>query len=130
MITKGSVAKFAYMLSDDDGRVIESNKGELPITYKHGERQIIPWIEIGLLGLEVNEEKRICAQPEDACGPVNPEGFKEVAGSEVPAVSLHVGAMLRALSAEGRQHFTAMNLQFDPRVCENLLLYHSLGWIS
>src|SRR5258706_10945343 len=81
MITNGSVVNFEYTLSDDDGKVIESNKGEEPITYTHGEHQIIPGLEMGLLGMEVNEEKRICVQPEDGYGPINPEGFKEVARS-------------------------------------------------
>lgn len=101
MITKGSVVNFEYTLSDDDGKVIESNKGEEPITYTHGEHQIIPGLETGLLGMKVNEERRICVQPEDGYGPVNPEGFKEVARSEIPAESLQVGAMLHARGPEG-----------------------------
>ncbi|HEX9453671.1 MAG TPA: FKBP-type peptidyl-prolyl cis-trans isomerase, partial [Candidatus Binatia bacterium] len=51
MITNGSVVNFEYTLSDDDGKVIESNKGEEPITYTHGEHQIIPGLEMGLLGM-------------------------------------------------------------------------------
>jgi FKBP-type peptidyl-prolyl cis-trans isomerase SlyD len=113
MITKGSVVNFEYTLSDEDGKVIESNKGEEPITYTHGERQIIPGLEMGLLGMEVHEEKRICVQPKDAYGPVNPEGFKEVPKGEVPADSLQVGAMLHARGPDG-EDFSVRVLEVKP----------------
>lgn len=113
MITKGSVVNFEYTLSDEDGKVIESNKGEKPITYTHGEHQIIPGLETGLLGMEVNEEKRICVQPEDGYGPVNPDGFKEVSKNEIPAESLQVGALLRARGPEG-EDFSVRILDVKP----------------
>jgi FKBP-type peptidyl-prolyl cis-trans isomerase SlyD len=113
MITKGSVVNFEYTLSDDDGKVIESNKGEEPVTYTHGERQIIPGLETGMLGMEVNEEKRICVQPEDAYGSLNPDGFKEVSKSEIPADSLRVGAMLHARGPEG-EDFSVRVIEVKP----------------
>ena len=101
MITNGSVVSFEYTLSDDNGKVLESNKGEEPVTYTQGEHQIIPGLEKGLSGMAVNDEKKICVQPEDAYGPVNPEGFKEVSRNEIPAQGLEVGNMLHARGPRG-----------------------------
>jgi len=101
MIKNGSVVNFEYTLSDDNGRVLESNKGEEPVTYTHGENRIIPGLERGLSEMEINEEKRIRVEPEEAYGAVNPDGFKEVSKSELPPQSLQVGTMLHARGPNG-----------------------------
>jgi FKBP-type peptidyl-prolyl cis-trans isomerase 2 len=101
MIINGSVVSFEYTLCDDSGVVIESNRGEEPVTYTQGEHQIIPGLENGFLGMKVNEEKRIRVQPEEAYGPVDPAAFKEVSRSEIPAQALKVGTMLRAHGSKG-----------------------------
>jgi FKBP-type peptidyl-prolyl cis-trans isomerase SlyD len=106
MIKKGSVVSFEYTLSDDNGKVVESNKGKSPITYTHGQREIIPGLEKGLSGMEVNEEKSIRVQPEEAYGPVDPKGFKEVPKTEIPAAGLKVGATLSARDPKGEDHVT------------------------
>lgn len=101
MIKAGSVVKFEYTLSDDSGTILESNKGEEPITYTHGEHQIIPGLENGLVGMAVNEEKKLRVEPEDAYGPVNPQGFTEIPKSEVPEGNLNVGNVLHARGPKG-----------------------------
>lgn len=104
MIKKGSVVSFEYTVSDDSGKVIESNKGKGPVTYTHGKREIIPRLEEGFAEMEVNEEKSIRVQPEEAYGPVDPKGFKEVPKSDVPPVGLKVGATLTARDPKGEDH--------------------------
>jgi FKBP-type peptidyl-prolyl cis-trans isomerase SlyD len=101
MIKKGSVVSFEYTLLDDNGKVVESNKGKGPITYTHGQHEIIPALEKGLSEMEVNEEKSIRLQPEEAYGPVDPKGFKEVPKNDVPPAGLKVGTALRAKGPEG-----------------------------
>jgi FKBP-type peptidyl-prolyl cis-trans isomerase SlyD len=101
MIKNGSVVSFEYTLSDENGKLIESNKGEEPVTYTHGQHQIIPGLEKGLSGMDMNQEKNIRVQPEEAYGPVDPKGFKEVAKTEIPAQGLKVGTMLHARGPKG-----------------------------
>jgi FKBP-type peptidyl-prolyl cis-trans isomerase SlyD len=101
MVKTGSVVSFEYTLSDENGKFIESNKGEAPVTYTHGRHQIIPGLESCLSGMAINEEKRICVQPEDAYGPVDPEGFKEVSKNEIPVEGLEVGNTLHARGPRG-----------------------------
>jgi FKBP-type peptidyl-prolyl cis-trans isomerase SlyD len=94
MITSGSVVSFEYTLSDENGEVLSSNKGKDPITYTHGRREIIPGLEKALDGMDVNEKKSIQVEPEEAYGPVDPNGFKEVPKGSVPAAGLKVGTPL------------------------------------
>jgi FKBP-type peptidyl-prolyl cis-trans isomerase SlyD len=104
MIENGSLVRFEYTLSDETGKVLQSNKGKEPITYTHGQREVIPGLEKGLSGMEVNEEKSFCVQPEEGYGPVDPEAFKEVPKTEIPAAALKVGTALSARGEEGENH--------------------------
>jgi FKBP-type peptidyl-prolyl cis-trans isomerase SlyD len=101
MIKKGSVVSFEYTLLEDNGKVIESNQGQDPVTYTHGQQEIIPGLEKNFSEMEVNEEKSIRLQPEEAFGPVDPNRFQEVSKTEVPAAGLKVGATLTARSSKG-----------------------------
>jgi FKBP-type peptidyl-prolyl cis-trans isomerase SlyD len=101
MIRDGSVVRFEYTLSGDNGEVIESNKGKDPVTYTHGQHEVIPGLEKGLSGMKVNEEKSIRVQPEEAYGPVDAKAFKEVPKTKIPAAALEVGTPLSARGSEG-----------------------------
>ena len=101
MIRNGSVVRFEYTLSGENGEVIQSNKGKDPVIYTHGQHEVIPGLEKELSGMKVNEQKNICLQPEEAYGPVDPKGFKEVPKTEIPAAALKVGTPLSARSSEG-----------------------------
>ena len=101
MIRNGSVVRFEYTLSGENGEVIESNKGKDPVTYTHGQHEVIPGLEKELSGMKINEEKNICLQPEEAYGAVDPKGFKEVPKTEIPAAAIEVGTPLSARSSEG-----------------------------
>ncbi|MBI2359762.1 MAG: peptidylprolyl isomerase [Deltaproteobacteria bacterium] len=102
VIKDGSVVSFEYTLSDEKGEVIESNKGKKPMTYTHGESQIIPGLEKELSGMSEGAEKNIRVKPEDAYGPVNPQAFQEVPREKLPAEAQKVGAALMARSPQGQ----------------------------
>jgi FKBP-type peptidyl-prolyl cis-trans isomerase 2 len=104
MIEDGSLVRFEYTLSDDNGNVLQSNKGKDPVAYTHGQSEVIPGLEKGLSGMEVNDEKSFCVQPEEGYGPVDPQAFKEVPKSEIPAGALTVGAALSVRGREGENH--------------------------
>jgi FKBP-type peptidyl-prolyl cis-trans isomerase SlyD len=103
MIKNGSVVSFEYTLSDHNGQLIESNRGEEPVKYTHGAHQIIPGLEKSFLGMEINEEKSIRVEPEEAYGPVDPDSFKEVPKNEIPAGALKKGTMLQARGPGGEE---------------------------
>lgn len=101
MIRNGSQVSFEYTLSDQSGNLIQSNRGKDPISYTHGENQIIPGLEKALAGMEVNEEKSVRVEPEEAYGPVDPTSFKEVPKKDIPSAALQVGTPLNARAPSG-----------------------------
>src|SRR5207249_1605726 len=101
MIINGSVVSFEYTVSDDNGNVLQSNRGKSPVTYTHGREEIVPGLERGLAGMEVNETKNIRLQPQEAYGQVNPEAFTEVPKEQVPVSELQAGTILSARGSQG-----------------------------
>jgi FKBP-type peptidyl-prolyl cis-trans isomerase SlyD len=102
-IEKGSTVQLEYTLKDDAGTVLDSNKGQSPLTYTQGEQQIMPGLEKQLVGLHAGEEKKVVLKPEEAYGPVDPSAQTEVPKNLLPPEALTVGARLLARNATGEQ---------------------------
>ena len=101
-IHQGSVVSFDYILSDQDGKVLETSQGKQPMTYTHGKGEIIPGLERELSGMKAGEEKKVQVKPEDGYGPVNPQAFQEVAKEKIPPEALKVGTVLMAQGPRGQ----------------------------
>lgn len=102
VIEDGSVVAFEYTLSDENGKVIDSNKDKDPLTYTQGKGEIIPGLENELLGMEIGGQKNVVVQPEDGYGPIDPKAFREVPKEKLPPESLKVGTTLIAKNSQGR----------------------------
>lgn len=100
-VQNGSTVSVEYTLSDEKGKVIESNKGKEPLKYTHGQNQMIPGFEKELAGMKVGGQKRFRLKPEDGYGPVDPKAFREVPKAELPPEALKVGTTLIAKDAQG-----------------------------
>jgi len=100
-VQNGSTVSVEYTLSDEKGKVIESNKGKEPLKYTHGQNQMISGFEKELAGMKVGGQKRFRLKPEDGYGPVDPKAFREVPKAELPPEALKVGTTLIAKDAQG-----------------------------
>lgn len=100
-IATGSTVRLEYILTDDAGTVLDSNKGREPLTYTQGEQQIIPGLELALAGLLAGDEKQVTVKPEDGYGPIDPAAQAEVPKETLPADALTVGTRLMARSPDG-----------------------------
>lgn len=103
VVKDGSVVSLQYSLSEENGSLIESNKGKDPLKYTHGSKQIVPGLEKELTGMKVGGEKRVKVKPEDAYGLVNPKAFQEVPKEQIPANGMKVGAQLAAKGPQGQE---------------------------
>jgi FKBP-type peptidyl-prolyl cis-trans isomerase 2 len=103
VVKDGSVVSLQYSLSEEDGKLIESNKGKDPLKYTHGSKQIVPGLEKELTGMKVGGEKRVTVKPEDAYGVVNSKAFQEVPKEQIPVNGLKVGATLAAKGPQGQE---------------------------
>jgi len=65
-IENGSTVHLEYTLKDDTGAVLDSNKGRSPITFTHGQRQLVPGLEKALNGMHPGEEKQVTVKPRRA----------------------------------------------------------------
>jgi FKBP-type peptidyl-prolyl cis-trans isomerase SlyD len=101
MIEAGKTVGFEYTLSLDDGSVVQSNKGAEPLTYVHGESQILPALEQQLEGLGIDDQKAVKLAAEDAYGDVKEEAFQEVPAEQIPENARQVGAQLSAQGYNG-----------------------------
>jgi FKBP-type peptidyl-prolyl cis-trans isomerase SlyD len=102
-IEQGSTVQLEYTLKDEAGTVLDTNKGAAPLTYTHGERQIIPGLEKQLAGLHTGDEKKIVLKPEDGYGTVDPSAHTEVDKNLLPKEALTVGSRLMARTATGEE---------------------------
>lgn len=102
VVKTGAVVSLEYTLSDEKGKVIESNKGKEPLKYTQGQNQIVPGLEKEIAGMKVGGEKHVQVKPEDGYGTVNPKAFQEVPKEKIPSEGLKAGATLTARSTEGQ----------------------------
>ena len=98
-ISSGSVVGIDYSLHLGDGKVIDQSSPGEPMTYLHGEGQIVPGLESALEGLGVGESRKVVVAPDQGYGVRDPRGLQEVPRSAFPA-DLEVRPGLE-LTAEG-----------------------------
>ena len=102
-IENGSMVHLEYTLSDDAGKVIDTNKGQQPLTYTQGNRQLMAGLENQLAGLRAGQEKKVVLKPDEAFGLIDPSAQTEVPKDALPPESLVVGAQLMARNAAGEE---------------------------
>ena len=99
-IKPGSRVGIEYTLTDEGGKVLDSNKGQEPFTYTHGERQIVPGLESALAGKRAGDVTKVTVKPEDGYGKIDPKAQIEVGKERVPA-DIKVGSELTGSTANG-----------------------------
>jgi FKBP-type peptidyl-prolyl cis-trans isomerase SlyD len=102
-IEPGSTVHLEYTLRDDAGALLDSNKGQSPLTYTQGDRQLLHGLERQLAGMHAGEERHVVLAPEEAFGPVDPAAQAEVSKDALPAGALVVGTRLVAQTAAGER---------------------------
>ena len=101
-IQAGSKVKFDYTLTVD-GKVIESSEGKAPLEYTHGQGMIIPGLEKALEGLKVGQTTKVTVPPEEAYGPVNPQGVLDLPKSQLaPGAQAVQGSILTVQNKDGQ----------------------------
>jgi FKBP-type peptidyl-prolyl cis-trans isomerase SlyD len=101
-IANGSVVGIDYSLHLGDGQVVDSSQPGDPLTYLHGEGQIVPGLESALEGLEVGDKKQVVVAPAEGYGEHDPRGVQEVPlGAFPPGFSPQVGMELTAEGQDG-----------------------------
>lgn len=67
-ISKGKVVSVDYTLTDDSGRVLDTNRGHGPLLYLHGVGGIVPGLERALEGRSPGDRLKVKVEPHEAYG--------------------------------------------------------------
>ena len=101
-IEKGSVVAIDYSLHLGDGKVIDASAPGDPLTYLHGEGQIVPGLEQALEGLASGDARQVVVSPEDGYGTHDPQAVQEVPRTAFPKeIRPEVGMELMAQGPGG-----------------------------
>jgi FKBP-type peptidyl-prolyl cis-trans isomerase SlyD len=67
-VTKDTVVSIEYELTNEQGIILDSNKGFAPIEYVQGSGNIVAAVEQALVGCKINENKLVTVLPEQGFG--------------------------------------------------------------
>lgn len=67
-IAKNTVVSVHYTLTNDEGEVLDTSRGDTALTYLHGAGNIIKGLEKALTGKTAGDTLTITIEPEDAYG--------------------------------------------------------------
>ena len=80
MIKKGSRVKLHYTLTVDN-ETVDSSRNREPLSYVHGEGQVVRGLEEQLEGMKAGETTTATIAPDKAYGPRRPDALQKVARS-------------------------------------------------
>jgi FKBP-type peptidyl-prolyl cis-trans isomerase SlyD len=101
-VEKGSTVAIDYTLKVE-GKVVDSSQGSGPLSYVHGQGQLVPGLEKELSGLKAGEKRSVTVDPESGYGAVDPNAFVEVSRAQLPPdVMPQPGQALRGMGPDGQ----------------------------
>ncbi len=101
-IEKGRVVDIDYSLHLGDGKVVDHSDPGEPLTYLHGEGEIVPGLESALEGAEVGDRRQVVVAPAEGYGDHDPRGIQRVPRQAFPPdFQPQVGMELSAQGPDG-----------------------------
>lgn len=113
LIEQNAVVRMRYVLTDDDGAVIDDT-AERAFEYIHGHGNLIPALEAALTGKSEGDRLELTIEPEDAYGLHDESAVLKVPRSRfAPEVVLVEGNMVETLGPEGRIEMLILEIDGD-----------------
>src|SRR5262249_45380462 len=84
-----------YTLRDDAGAVLDSSEGRPPLTYLHGEGNIVPGLEKALEGKQAGGEVKVTVSPAEGYGERSDGNIRNVPRRRLPEGKIAPGMRLR-----------------------------------
>ena len=98
-----SQVKVHYTGTLDDGSVFDSSEGREPLAFTVGAGNMIPGFEKAVLGMKLNETKKVTIPCDQAYGPVREDLIQELNKSILPeGLNPQIGQKLQSQDNEGR----------------------------
>ncbi|MBF0288353.1 MAG: peptidylprolyl isomerase [SAR324 cluster bacterium] len=113
-ITQGAVVKIDYELKTEKGTLIDTTEGRDPLSYVHGNGNIIPGLEAALEGENEGKELSVSVPAEDGYGLRNSSLVARVPKKMFDGVKdLEIGMQLRVETTDGIQTITIVDIEED-----------------
>lgn len=111
-IQKDLVVTIDYTLTDDKGAVLDASKGQEPLSYLHGNANLINGLETALEGKSVGETFNVSIPPAQAYGEWDREKLMEVEKSQFGKMGdLKVGMQFNASDGENDHLVTVTKIE-------------------
>jgi FKBP-type peptidyl-prolyl cis-trans isomerase SlyD len=88
-----------YTLTLPDKTVADSNVGQAPFSYVHGQHQIVPGLEKALTGMKAGQKKQVTVPAEQGYGPYDDKARATVEKTRVPP-NVKAGTLLRGSNGQ------------------------------
>ena len=95
-ITKDSVVTFHYTLSNNEGEVLDSSKGQDAFSYLQGSHMIVPGLESQMEGKSKGDKFKAVVNPADGYGELNMELVQKVPLDRFGDQKIEVGMQFQA----------------------------------
>lgn len=101
-ISDGKLVSLEYTLTLEDKKILDTNVGGDPLNFTQGTQQIIPGLEVALLGMKPGDSKQVIIEPKNGYGEVDEQRVKEIPIEQIPADARKVGMQLEGQSPNGQ----------------------------
>lgn len=113
-IEKNRVVTLHYILRDEQGAVIDSSSGRVPLSYLHGKGNIIPGLEQALAGKAAGDKLDVTVAPEQGYGRRDDRLLQIVPRNRFGEVSdLKPGMQVRTSGPQGARLVTVVGVDRD-----------------
>jgi FKBP-type peptidyl-prolyl cis-trans isomerase SlyD len=113
-IAKNRVVSIDYTLTEVGGEVLDTSKGREPLSYLHGNGNIIPGLESSLEGKSAGEHLNVTIPPADAYGELDAEKMMDLPREQFAGIAeISIGMQFSARSDRGEQIVTVTSVQDD-----------------
>jgi FKBP-type peptidyl-prolyl cis-trans isomerase SlyD len=102
IIADDVVVTIDYTLRNTAGQVLDSSKGDEPLSYLHGHQNIVPGLESALTGKKKGDVVKVAVAPEEGYGPRDPAAVRALGRDAFPPeADLRVGVQFVAELEDG-----------------------------
>lgn len=102
-VSNGDTVKVEYTGKLQDGSVFDSSEGGDPLEFTVGEGQLIPGFEEAVDGMELNDEKTVTIEADEAYGQKNDDFIQEFPKDSLPdEIPAEKGQQLQLQTQDGQ----------------------------
>jgi peptidylprolyl isomerase len=117
-VKNGDFVQLHYTGTLEDGTIFDSSEGRSPLEFQVGGGGIIQGFNDAVLGMTLEEEKKVVLPPEQAYGELRDDLKREFPATLLEGYQIEVGQQLRFSSPHGPVSGTVLDIQAEKFVVD------------